>query len=404
MDVTPVIAVQPPSLRATRIRTIRTSSSILNARSARLNVLAGLITQAQRRLNHMRTRCQSALSPASALPEEILRIIFPLALDARPTQRNTVTRSTLSSVCRDWRAAALGQQILWSSSFISDARDEQALRMALGRYHGNDLQLTVKHVPPSMTFPSLIRTLVPRIGYLEWQGPYGLRELLSDVRRDSGYFGALKTLIMDSVDLFASPMKLRDKSLNVSFPQLEVLDLRRTHVQDGFTAPTIRELSLLRVTLTGARLTSLLSGVSNLRRLTVSFDGYLATSPSQNSDRPIRLPHLETLTLTGSFYDETKFLLDHLHAPGLLKLTLEDIKEDAHARRRAGNPTTDTVLLDSINNVVSPHVLVYTPGSVLNSRLAVENLCRCHHLRVQTRRTDALLLGYHLRGASSWDI
>lgn len=358
--------MQPPSLRATRIRLLEASCSSLDDRSARLSALFGLISQAQRRLHHKRTRCRSALSPVAALPEEILRVIFPLTLDAVPSRQNNATRFTILAVCQDWRTAALGQQSLWSSSYVSNLRDERAFRMALRLNNGNNLKLTLDSVPRAFETHRLCQELFPHLEYLEWNTSYGLGQLFAAARLDGPpCFSALRTLIIDSPDYCASCMSLEGETQDLNdihFPRLEVLELRHTELEEGLNIPTIRDLTLFQVSLTGRELENLLTGIPNVQRLYVSFAECFTTDASTSN--LIRLRSLETLSLGWSLHDEARWFLDRVYAPNLLSFTLaeiEDVDEDDTGPRVSpyGIPVcnnTDVSLILSIAKLVSPFV------------------------------------------------
>lgn len=356
VDANPVLAVQPPSLRATWIRSLQTSSSILDDRSAQLNALVDLISQAQRLLNHKRARCRSAMAPVSALPEEILRIIFPLALDPQPTRRNNMTRLAILGVCQDWRAAALGQQSLWSSSYVSNLRDERALRVALGRYYGDNLKLTLKDVPRAFDTYKLCQVLLPRLEYLEWNASFGLDLLFAVARIDGPLsFVALKTLVIDSPDYCASCSSLEEEIMDlndIAFPKLEVLELRRMELKEGLDIPTIRELTLFHVTLTARELENLLKSVPNVQDLHLSFAGCFSTDNSDTSTRSIRLPSLKTLSLGWSLHEEAIWFLNHLYAPNLLSLTVKEIEEEEEDDDAGPGVSQDGMLAGSTSDML----------------------------------------------------
>ena len=122
--------------------------------SALEQAAGGVYPEARTLLNHAQ--------PINRLPPEVLSIVFRLAVDSMgaPDLRGVIH---LSSVCRNWRAAILGDGIMWSSIRVPGGRPAFIVQQ-LERCRGAPLHLFVD-IPPMV---SRAKELTSSISRTSW--------------------------------------------------------------------------------------------------------------------------------------------------------------------------------------------------------------------------------------------
>lgn len=123
----PLILTQPPSLQRSRGSAIHNHLAQLDAKQHELDELGKKYEQLRAHLQRQRGICTSALAPVTALPHELLRRIFQLALAPFASiiwPKGSATN--LAAVCTLWRRVALGDNALWSSTFSLEPRTPAA--------------------------------------------------------------------------------------------------------------------------------------------------------------------------------------------------------------------------------------------------------------------------------------
>ncbi|KAF8314478.1 hypothetical protein DL93DRAFT_2097230 [Clavulina sp. PMI_390] len=260
-----------------------------------------------------RSRAANLDTPVSALPTELLQLIFEYVLveDSSPW-----SRITLSHVCSSWRSASIGFAKMWTCIVIANTRDIPLLA-AFNERTGLlpiDLRVTDPHIWDGLmddyiqgfllsriteiTRHTRNSTVEPSIAMID---PFQLNSLSL---RGTGQFSTLPHNISLLHRLELSQLELDDSNAGLVLPHLDFLHVGST---------TIRSLSRL------------LRNIDSPALQYFKLSGIILGSEVEALDFPpkLNLPDLHRLELFQCQVDALRVILSHLIAPTLSLMHIE---------------------------------------------------------------------------------
>lgn len=125
VDITPILLATSIATRQLQTDRRRSTLSDIDATLACVRILEEKIANLRRKLEMWRANILQSLSPISALPGELLGIIFNTVAEEDHWEKRWQVGINLSHVCSRWRVVTLGLGELWSQlKIISRAQWE----------------------------------------------------------------------------------------------------------------------------------------------------------------------------------------------------------------------------------------------------------------------------------------
>lgn len=318
----PVLRMQPPSTRHDAARSLETAG-------AELEIIAEACRSASQELAQIMTRVERskhdslfALTPVCALPDEILAIIFTLAIPLpHEDNKSSLTSATrLTHVCTYWSKIARGCSALWADFCV-----DQLIPRAIFDGHLR----SAKQRPLTLVVRDRLGTLplarsrassrwLERVEDLTWTSctnPFFSLSKQGTIPR------ALKTFTLRGADCAVCGMedRMRDDVLNdTEFPVLRSMILDDIIIEDvgAIQAPALISLSLVRVEVTATRLGEMFDSLPMLEVLTVEETYHYV--PIENADAvAFSLPRLHTLTTRNLATKMAFLIMKASHYPAL---------------------------------------------------------------------------------------
>lgn len=260
-DWTPLILTQPPSRRASRREILETTLAQLDAQQTDLQRTIDSLSSACDKLHRQYGMCKSALSPASALPYDVLRCIFDRRF-LSPVDQVKFTK-LCSSVCRDWRKAACEMPRLWASFSIDTLESLQYIEPWLERSGTSNLifDIDIDDLGSPSWFKRVddhtLLTIQERVSKLSWRSPDKLSLLirgLFDIGGKGVRFSSLRNISInapwdeDEEDAWDAEDLEVDLG-HVFFPKLQRLELAVPVIGAGDdTFPELKRLEIGKTT------------------------------------------------------------------------------------------------------------------------------------------------------------
>lgn len=168
-DLTPVILTQPPLNRDARPRTMEATLETLDPQLTMIQEMYARLGTAHNVILRLPSMAYSALRPVSAIPCEVLQIVFSYLHDAE--EGDATTALTMSHVYAFWREVVRGHERIWSFATITGTHDLHKLALPLSLSGQGDFHLAVAPRRPKTDEPSgmlpLQRTLRSRLSMLQ---------------------------------------------------------------------------------------------------------------------------------------------------------------------------------------------------------------------------------------------
>src|ERR1700733_9521249 len=179
-----------PVLRDPNVERRRVLQGQILGASAKYESQLGEIEQLQARITEIRdsllskiSRAKNSLSPISALPPEILSLVFDWVDNPPPSRHASVKdRDSLMQVSKEWNDTALRSPALWNFGIIADG-DFTSARKSFARAESLPIRLVLsvphrRRIPgPTTSMDALDKDLdsswVSRLGYVELSGHRG---------------------------------------------------------------------------------------------------------------------------------------------------------------------------------------------------------------------------------------
>lgn len=190
INSTPAILCQPPSLRPARRENLNMSSSLLATEwNAIQNSLARLFSL-RSKLLQQRQACRHASHPISALPPELLQLVFSFL----PRDQYHGATMAITQVCQKWRSLTLDYKELWAIGRIGSWLNFEPIALPLSRSgpnHPFDLVIDRTYhddIPGLLPIPivsskttAIKRALKPRLRSIKWAGSVSVRGSLAEL-------------------------------------------------------------------------------------------------------------------------------------------------------------------------------------------------------------------------------
>lgn len=273
----PVLFEQVPTKRKTAILTIKAALSVYDEQYQKFTGITEKLSQLGLALQRRRNRARSCLIPISAIPPEILRIIFEFAID--PLYPDIPT--AISHVSSNWRRISLSQSSLWLSIKAPEDR-LHAFEPYIARSLDKPLNITIQ--PPSHTslYNMICDTeMLARVRHLSLE-----IDIHNDVLRalEGENLDALESL--DIVDISAEhrmdeQVDLTDDFKWVNLPALRCLRLEHIDLERLECFRSVVELTLVGVAFSWDSWKALLQGFPELWDLTLHRVHILEFPPPQ---------------------------------------------------------------------------------------------------------------------------
>lgn len=171
-DLTPIVLTYPPTNRDARREYLKSVLDSLDPQLEMIQRLHTRIVDARNVILRRRSMCYMAQHPISALPPEILQIIFSHTY--RADEGDTSVGVTLSQVCSDWRQAVHGYRPIWRCVTMRSPEDIRRLAQSLRLSGQDEFSLKVANEDPERDQDdperSLIESALPeRLSCLVWE-------------------------------------------------------------------------------------------------------------------------------------------------------------------------------------------------------------------------------------------
>jgi len=179
-----------PVLRDPNVERRRALQGQILGASAEYESQLGEIEQLRARITEIRnsvlskvSRAKNSLSPISALPPEILSLVFDWVVNPPPSRHASVKdRECFMQVSKQWKDTALRSPALWNFGIIADG-DFTSARKSFARAGSLPIRLILSvphkrsHFDPNTSMDTLDKDLdsswVSRLGYVELSGHRG---------------------------------------------------------------------------------------------------------------------------------------------------------------------------------------------------------------------------------------
>lgn len=354
-DLSPVLLTQPPYHRLARRKVLQQGARTLDQQWSKFQEIFVELCDARAKLCRLRAMAQSALSPVSALPHEVLAKIFGFACDifhfADPARIYKLSR-----VCRDWYNVAIAHKPLWSFSSIKSVDDIDKLAIPLERCSAGDFTLSVWPRPDAeIAEPvnlKVLASLRQELACLKWwthqdQQIDSLFDILKTSKSQHLQLPSLRSLDIRSLD----DGYILDLSLS-DLPKLDLLRLVRVRIDQVCpdAVQSVQTLSISDVVITPRVLVHMLENMPNLRSLhleDIIDDG--SVPPNTNSSLP-DYSLLEELSMYECEEEFMWYLLGLNWSSNLKKVELITVTGE-FGHEPAGTPWGEK--LDSVNAMES---------------------------------------------------
>lgn len=152
VDITPLFLATSPTER--QRRAVRLNSVLVDVIESisLVSLLEGKVLSLLRKLEAWRAEVTQPLAPISALPVELLRPIFEMAVE-EGGWRSSVR---LSHVCSRWRAVSVNHGQLWSELDIHQSSQSRIMSLFAHRSANTRLHLSLREPHPGAAFLDII--------------------------------------------------------------------------------------------------------------------------------------------------------------------------------------------------------------------------------------------------------
>lgn len=311
--ISPLLAVHPPGLRDAHARFLETRQDDMNVALTAVLSIETRVTAIRTKIQRHQRACAFARTPVSALPDELLCIIFSFAVHDNVTTTEWRPRApsplsvaiALSKVCRKWHMMATNLRALWTSLHLSEDDLQRADNII--RRSGPE-PIEVKIIKGQFLPSDYLATeFQQRLKILSVPCHTDVQEALTRCLKPKAT--SYESTALDSLTLVQQPLgwtqhQLFRKPYKFKFPKLRALRLDGVPVFYGFQAKHLTTLEILNLsspeTPWGDSFCLFLNEHTGLEKLVLDkVDAYDDSQPLPSIAMLEALRHLEIRNVSG---------------------------------------------------------------------------------------------------------